>query len=159
VADHATVHFGALSVDQSATEHTELRMTSYEVRSIGHVDSPLVDREAAPKQGFEGAPDAWLVFVPEVTAALRDLTVGDEVWVLTWLHRAHRDVLAVHPRDDPRNPETGVFSTRSQDRPNPIGLHRVRIAAIDGLRVLVSELEALDGTPILDIKPVLTGGR
>lgn len=134
-------------------------MTSYEVRSLGHVESPLVDRKAAPKQGFEGAPDAWLVFTPEVSDALRDLAVGDEVWVLTWLDRAHRDVLAVHPRDDPRNPETGVFSTRSQDRPNPIGLHRVLIAAIDGLRVLVSGLEALDRTPILDVKPVLAGGR
>ena len=134
-------------------------MMSYEVRSIGHVESQLVDREAAPKQGFEGAPDAWLVFAPEVTDALRDLAVGDELWVLTWLHRAHRDVLAVHPRDDPRHPETGVFSTRSQDRPNPIGLHRVRITALDGLRVRVSDLEALDGTPILDVKPVLVGGR
>jgi tRNA-Thr(GGU) m(6)t(6)A37 methyltransferase TsaA len=134
-------------------------MTSYEVRSIGHIESPLVEREAAPKQGFEGAPDAWLVFAPDVSEALRDLTVGDEVWVLTWLHRARRDVLAVRPRDDPRNPETGVFSTRSQDRPNPIGLHRVRIGAIDGLRVLVNELEAVDGTPILDVKPVLAGGR
>jgi tRNA-Thr(GGU) m(6)t(6)A37 methyltransferase TsaA len=94
-----------------------------------------------------------------VAEGIRDFAVGDDVFVLTWLHRAQRDVLAVHPRDDPRNPETGVFSTRSQDRPNPIGLHRVRIAAIDGLRVLVQHLEAPDGTPIVDIKPVLAGGR
>jgi tRNA-Thr(GGU) m(6)t(6)A37 methyltransferase TsaA len=131
----------------------------YEVRPVGYVESSLVDREGAPKQGFEGAPDAWLVFDSGVAEAIRDLAVGAEVFVLTWLHRAQRDVLAVHPRDDPRNPETGVFSTRSQDRPNPIGLHRVRVAAVDGQRVLVHDLEAFDGTPIVDVKPVLAGGR
>jgi tRNA-Thr(GGU) m(6)t(6)A37 methyltransferase TsaA len=133
--------------------------TPYRIRPIGHVESPLVAPAAAPKQGSEGAPPAWLVFDPDVARGVRDLAVGDDVFVLTWLHRARRDVLAVHPRDDPRNPETGVFSTRSQDRPNPIGLHRVRIAAIDGLRVLVHDLEAIDGTPIVDVKPVLAGGR
>jgi tRNA-Thr(GGU) m(6)t(6)A37 methyltransferase TsaA len=133
--------------------------TSYEVRAIGHVESPLVDRETAPKQGTEGAPEAWLVFDPEVAEGVRDLAVGADVFVLTWLHLAQRDVLAVHPRDDPRNPETGVFSTRSSDRPNPIGLHRVQIAAIDGLRMLVRDLEAIDGTPIVDVKPVLTNVR
>jgi tRNA-Thr(GGU) m(6)t(6)A37 methyltransferase TsaA len=131
----------------------------YEVRPIGYVESPLVDTRNAPMQGTEGAPDAWLVFNPEVVEAARDLAVGAEVFVLTWLHQARRDVLAVHPRDDPRNPETGVFSTRSQDRPNPIGLHRVQIAAINGPRVLVRDLEAVDGTPIVDVKPVLAGGR
>jgi tRNA-Thr(GGU) m(6)t(6)A37 methyltransferase TsaA len=135
-------------------------MTSpYEVRPIGSVESPLVDPKTAPKQGDEGAPEAWLVFDPDVAQAIRDLAVGDEVFVLTWLHQARRDVLAVHPRDDPRTPETGVFSTRSQDRPNPIGLHRVQIAAINGYRVLVQDLEAVDGTPIADVKPVLAGGR
>ncbi|HEX2158671.1 MAG TPA: tRNA (N6-threonylcarbamoyladenosine(37)-N6)-methyltransferase TrmO [Actinomycetes bacterium] len=135
-------------------------MTSpYEVRPIGSVESPLVDPKTAPKQGDEGAPEAWLVFDPDVAQAIRDLAVGDEVFVLTWLHQARRDVLAVHPRDDPRTPETGVFSTRSQDRPNPIGLHRVQIAAINGYRVLVQDLEAVDGTPIVDVKPVLAGGR
>jgi tRNA-Thr(GGU) m(6)t(6)A37 methyltransferase TsaA len=134
-------------------------VAAYEIRPVGHVESPLVDRASAPKQGFEGAPQAWLVFHPEVTEGIRDLAVGAEIFVLTWLHQARRDVLAVHPRDDPRNPETGVFSTRSQDRPNPIGLHRVTIAAVDGPRVLVRDLEAFDGTPILDVKPVLAGGR
>ncbi len=133
--------------------------TTYEITPIGYVESSLVDRERAPKQGTEGAPEAWLVFDPDVAEGIRDLAVGAEVFVLTWLHQAQRDVLAVHPRDDPRNPETGVFSTRSQDRPNPIGLHRVRIAAIDGPRVLVRDLEAFDGTPIVDVKPVLAGGR
>jgi tRNA-Thr(GGU) m(6)t(6)A37 methyltransferase TsaA len=131
----------------------------YDIRPIGYVESPLVDRDTAPKQGDEGAPDAWLVFHPEVAEGIRDLAVGTEILVLTWLHLAERDVLVVRPRRDPRNPETGVFSTRSPDRPNPVGLHRVRIAAIDGLRVLVPELEALDGTPIVDVKPVLAGGR
>jgi tRNA-Thr(GGU) m(6)t(6)A37 methyltransferase TsaA len=131
----------------------------YEITPIGRVESPLVDRETAPKQGFEGAPEAWLVIDPAMATGIRDFAVGDEIFVLTWLHQAQRDVLAVHPRDDPRNPETGVFSTRSQDRPNPIGLHRVGITAIDGLRVRVRDLEAVDGTPVVDVKPVLTGGR
>jgi tRNA-Thr(GGU) m(6)t(6)A37 methyltransferase TsaA len=131
----------------------------YEIRPIGYVESPPLDRESAPKQGLEGAPNAWLVFNSDVAEGGRDLAVGADVFVLTWLHRARRDVLAVHPRDDPRNPEAGVFSTRSQDKPNPIGLHRVRIAAIDGPRVLVRDLEAFNGTPIVDVKPVLAGGR
>jgi tRNA-Thr(GGU) m(6)t(6)A37 methyltransferase TsaA len=133
--------------------------STYEIRPIGYVESPLVDPKTAPKQGFEGAPQAWLVFNPDMAEGIRDLAVGADVFVLTWLHQAQRDVLAVHPRDDPRNPETGVFSTRSQDRPNPIGLHRVHIAAIDALRVLVQDLEAVDGTPIVDVKPVLASGR
>src|SRR4029450_7077585 len=133
--------------------------TPYEVRPVGHVESTLVDRRAAPKQGFEGRRDACVVFAPEVAEAIRDLAVGTDVLVLTWLHQARRDVLAVHPRDDPRNPETGVFSTRSQDRPNPIGLHRVQVAAVDGLRVLVRDLGAFDGPPIVDAKPALGGDR
>jgi len=136
-----------------------MELAAFEVRPIGHVESSLVDREAAPKQGFEGGPEAWLVFHPDVAEGIRDLAPGADVLVLTWLHQARRDVLAVHPRDDPRNPETGVFSTRSADRPNPIGLHQVRVVAVDGLRVLVRDLEAVDGTPIVDVKPVLSGGR
>jgi tRNA-Thr(GGU) m(6)t(6)A37 methyltransferase TsaA len=128
---------------------------SYEVRPIGRVESSLTDPAAAPKQGDEGAPEATLAFVAGVSEGLRSLREGDEVVVLTWLDRADRDVLAVHPRDDPANPETGVFSTRSANRPNPIGLHRVRIVAIEGTRVRVQDLEAVDGTPILDLKPVL----
>lgn len=134
-------------------------MTSYEIRPVGHVESPLTDRATAPKQGVEGAPPAWLVFRPDVADAARDLAVGDELWVLTWLHRSDRTVLRVHPRGDPRRPLTGVFSTRSPDRPNPVGLHRVRVTAVDGLRVRVSDLEAVDGTPVVDVKPVLAGGR
>jgi tRNA-Thr(GGU) m(6)t(6)A37 methyltransferase TsaA len=132
---------------------------SYVLRPIGRVESPLIDRESAPKQGDEGAPEAWLVFAPEVREALRDLRVGTEVLVLTWLDRASRDVLSVHPRDDLSRPETGVFATRSADRPNPIGLHRVGIVAVDGTRVRVRDLEAIDGTPVLDVKPVLGAER
>jgi tRNA-Thr(GGU) m(6)t(6)A37 methyltransferase TsaA len=127
----------------------------YILRPIGWVESPLEDPETAPKQGDEGAPDAWLVFQQAVREGLRDLRAGDEVILLTWLDRARRDVLAVHPRGDLSRPETGVFSTRSPHRPNPIGLHRVAILAVDGLRVQVRDLEALNGTPIVDIKPVL----
>lgn len=125
------------------------------LRPIGRVESPLTRPEEAPLQGDEGAPEAWLVFEPAVREGLRSLEPGAEVLVLTWLDRASRDVLAVHPRGDLSRPLTGVFSTRSQDRPNPIGLHRVEIASIDGLRVRVRNLEALDGTPILDVKPVI----
>lgn len=126
-----------------------------ELRPIGRVESTLVDPAAAPKQGHEGAPQAWLVFDATVAAGLADLRAGDEILVLTWLDRASRDVLVVHPRDDPAAPETGVFSTRSADRPNPIGVHQTTIIAVDGSRVLVAELEAVDGTPIVDVKPVL----
>jgi tRNA-Thr(GGU) m(6)t(6)A37 methyltransferase TsaA len=132
---------------------------TYEITPIGVVESPLTDRESAPKQGGEGAPDAALVFEPDVADALADLRAGDDVFVFTWLHEAERDVLVVHPRGDPDNPLTGVFSTRSPARPNPIGLHRVRILAVDGLRVRVADLEAIDGTPIVDIKPVLDATR
>jgi tRNA-Thr(GGU) m(6)t(6)A37 methyltransferase TsaA len=135
-------------------------MTSqYEIHPIGYVESPLVDPATAPKQGVEGAPEATLVFRADVADGLRDLVADAEVWVLTWLHKARRDVLAVHPRDDPANPLTGVFSTRSQDRPNPVGLHRVRVVAVDGLRARVRDLEAVDGTPVVDVKPVIGGGR
>ena len=122
---------------------------------IGRVESELTDPAAAPKQGPEGAPDAWLVFDPGVADGLSDIAAGDRLIVLTWLDRARRDVLQVHPRDDPSNPLTGVFSTRSADRPNPIGLHPVEVLEVDGLRLRVGTLEAVDGTPILDVKPVI----
>ncbi|NUU20130.1 MAG: tRNA (N6-threonylcarbamoyladenosine(37)-N6)-methyltransferase TrmO [Streptomycetaceae bacterium] len=125
------------------------------MRPIGHVESPLQRRDEAPRQGDEGAPEAWLVFDAAVADGLRDLREGTDVLVLTWFDRARRDVLAVHPRGDAARAETGVFSTRSPDRPNPIGLHRVEIAEIAGTRVRVRNLEALDGTPVLDVKPVL----
>lgn len=131
--------------------------SGFTLAPIGRVESPLTDPATAPKQGPEGSPEAWLVFEPGVVEGLADLVVGDRVIVLTWLDRASRDVLQVHPRDDPSNPLTGVFKTRSADRPNPIGIHPVEITEIDGARVGVRDLEAVDGTPILDVKPVLGG--
>ncbi len=122
---------------------------------IGRVESSLTEPGEAPKQGFEGGPDAWLVLEPRVADALDGLVPGARVIVLTWLDRADRSVLRVHPRDDRSNPVRGVFSTRSADRPNPIGLHEVEVLEIDANRVKVSDLEALDGTPVLDLKPVL----
>jgi len=119
------------------------------------VESSLTRREDAPLQGSEGAPAAWIVFEDGVRDAMRDLRSGDRVVVLTWLHEADRDVQLVHPRDDVSVPETGVFSTRSPDRPNPVGLHPVEVVEVDGLRVLVRPLEAIDGTPVVDVKPVL----
>ena len=127
------------------------------LRPIGFVESPLTDRESAPKQGREGSPEAWLVFEPAVEEGLQDLRVGERVIVITWLDRAHREVLKVHPRDDLSIREHGVFSTRSSDRPNPIGLHLVEIVSIEDLRIQVRDLEALDGTPILDVKPRIEG--
>jgi tRNA-Thr(GGU) m(6)t(6)A37 methyltransferase TsaA len=127
----------------------------FELTPVAIVESPLTDMAAAPKQGDEGAPDAWLVFEPGVLEGLEGLAPGYRVIVLTWLDRADRDVLRVHPRDDVSNPLRGVFGTRSQDRPNPIGLHEVEIREMDGRRVRVGPLEALDGTPVVDVKPVL----
>jgi len=132
----------------------------FTLKPIGYVRSPLVDRDAAPKQGNEGAPAAWLEFAPEFQEGLRDLMNGDEVLLLTWLHRGDRDTLVVHPRDEESAPLRGVFSTRSQDRPNPVGIHRVRIAEVAGAtRFKVLDLEAIDGTPIIDLKPVLDRRR
>ncbi|MGH9212598.1 MAG: tRNA (N6-threonylcarbamoyladenosine(37)-N6)-methyltransferase TrmO [Acidimicrobiales bacterium] len=132
---------------------------SFVLRPIGVVRSPLTDRASAPKQGAEGSPDAWVVFEPAILDGLADVGPGEHVIILTWLDRARRDVLRTRPRDDPANPEIGVFSTRSPDRPNPIGLHLVEVLAIDvgGGRLQVRNLEALDGTPVVDVKPVLPG--
>jgi tRNA-Thr(GGU) m(6)t(6)A37 methyltransferase TsaA len=127
----------------------------FTVRPIGHVESPLTSTADAPRQGDEGAPEAYLILDPIVQAGLDRIAVGDEIIVLTWLHEADRSVLKVHPRGDTNRPEQGVFSTRASSRPNPIGLHRVRVLGLNGIRVHVSDLEAIDGTPIVDIKPVL----
>jgi tRNA-Thr(GGU) m(6)t(6)A37 methyltransferase TsaA len=128
----------------------------FTLRPIGYVSSPLGDRARAPKQGNEGAPAAWLDFLPAVAPGLHHLRVGDEILVLTWLDRADRTTLEVHPRDDATLPLRGVFSTRSADRPNPIGIHRVTILEIASpIRVKVDAIEAIDQTPIIDVKPVL----
>jgi tRNA-Thr(GGU) m(6)t(6)A37 methyltransferase TsaA len=128
---------------------------AFDVTPIGRVESSLTDPASAPKQGHEGGPDAWLVLEPAVLDALQGIRPGARVIVLTWFHRARRDLLRVHPRDDPANPMQGVFNTRSADRPNPIGLHEVEVLAVEGERVHVRPLEAIDGTPVVDLKPVL----
>ena len=127
----------------------------YVLKPIGVVRSPLLRREDAPRQGSEGAPDACIVLEPSVADALQGISVGDRLVLLTWLHEADPSVLQVHPRDDETRPLTGVFATRSSDRPNPIGLHEVTVLGIDGLELVVGPLEAIDGTPVVDIKPVL----
>ncbi|HEU4939640.1 MAG TPA: tRNA (N6-threonylcarbamoyladenosine(37)-N6)-methyltransferase TrmO [Vicinamibacterales bacterium] len=126
-----------------------------ELRPVGTITSTLKARRDAPKQGSEGAPDAWLEVDAAFAEALDGLEVGDEILVITWLHQAQRDVLKVHPRSNPRNRLTGVFATRSPDRPNPVGLHPVVVRAIDGIRLRIGPIEAIDGTPVIDIKPVL----
>jgi tRNA-Thr(GGU) m(6)t(6)A37 methyltransferase TsaA len=128
---------------------------SLDLHSIGVIRSSIVSRAEAPKQGYEGAPDAWLELVPEVGPGLEGIEAGDEIIVITWLDRGNRETLRVHPRGNPANPITGVFATRSPDRPNPIGLHRVRVHQREGLRLRVGPIEVLDGTPVVDLKPVL----
>ncbi|MER7247215.1 tRNA (N6-threonylcarbamoyladenosine(37)-N6)-methyltransferase TrmO [Kribbella sp. NPDC000426] len=129
----------------------------FAVYPIARVESSLRDRSDAPRQGDEGAPEAWIVFDASVRDALADVKAGDEVILITWFDRADRAVQKVHPRSDTTRPPTGVFSTRSPDRPNPLGLHRVTVLAVDDLRLHVNNLEALNGTPIVDVKPVLGG--
>jgi tRNA-Thr(GGU) m(6)t(6)A37 methyltransferase TsaA len=127
----------------------------YSLHPIGDIRSTLRSPHEAPRQGAEGAPDAWLEVRSAFARALRGVSAGDDAIVITWLHRANRETLEVHPRDDPRNPLAGVFATRSQDRPNPLGLHRVTVREISGTRMLIGPIEAIDGTPVVDIKPVL----
>jgi tRNA-Thr(GGU) m(6)t(6)A37 methyltransferase TsaA len=129
--------------------------TAYTIYPIGVVRSELKNREEAPMQGYEGAPEAWIEIVPEAADGLQGIEAGSYAILLTWLHQSERDTLLVHPRGDPDAPLTGVFATRSPDRPNPIGLHRVKVLEVDGRRLRVGPLEAIDGTPVVDIKTVL----
>jgi tRNA-Thr(GGU) m(6)t(6)A37 methyltransferase TsaA len=131
-------------------------MNTFEIRSIGSVSSSLRTLDAAPRQADEGAPEAWLVFEPEAIEGLRNIRAGDDLILITWLDRARRDVITVHPRGDASRPPEGVFSTRSPHRPNPLGLHEVHVTAVESGRLRVSSLEAIDGTPIVDVKPVLS---
>jgi tRNA-Thr(GGU) m(6)t(6)A37 methyltransferase TsaA len=128
----------------------------YTLRPIGHLRSALRDLESAPRQGNEGGPDAWLEIEPALSTALRGIAAGDQLIVITWLHRAKRDVLEVHPRGDPAVPLAGVFATRSPHRPNPLGLHRVTVREIAGSRLRVGPIEAIDGTPVVDVKIALS---
>lgn len=137
-----------------ATTHA---LPVFSMHTIGHVRSVLTEPADAPRQGDEGAPDAWLEIEPAYARALHRIAAGDELVVITWLHLADRAVHQVHPRDDPATPLTGVFATRSPDRPNPLGLHRVGVHERDGLRLRVGPIEAIDGTPVVDLKAVLHG--
>ena len=130
-------------------------MSSFELRAVGRVESSLKNPEDAPRQADEGAPEAWLVFDEAVRPALLGTRAGGEAILITWLHRASREILQAHPRRDPSRPIEGVFSTRSPNRPNPLGLHRVQIEEVDGVRVRVRGLEAIDGTPIVDMKAIV----
>ena len=130
---------------------------SFQLRPVGVIRSTLKARSKAPKQGSEGAPDAWLEVKPFAALALDGLAIGDDVIVITWFHRAKREVLKVHPRSDPRRRLTGVFATRSPDRPNPLGLHRVTVREVAKNRLRIGPIEAIDGTPVVDIKPLLCG--
>jgi tRNA-Thr(GGU) m(6)t(6)A37 methyltransferase TsaA len=125
---------------------------TWSLHPVGYIRSTLRRPEEAPKQGPEGAPDAWLEVDPAYARALSTIGVGDELVIVTWLHRADRAALEVHPRDDPRNPLTGVFATRSADRPNPLGLHPVTVRGIEGTWLRIGPIEAIDGTPVVDIK-------
>lgn len=129
--------------------------TDYTIEPIGIIRSELTSREAAPRQGYEGAPAAWLEVNSTVAEGLAGIAVGDEMIVITWFHEAHRNILKVHPRSDRNMPLAGVFATRSPDRPNPLGLHRVTVLEIAGNRLKIKPIEAIDGTPVVDIKPVL----
>ena len=130
---------------------------AFQLRPVGVIRSALKVRSKAPKQGSEGAPDAWLEVKPFAALALDGLAIGDDVIVITWLHQAKREVLKVHPRSDPRRRLTGVFATRSPDRPNPLGLHRVTVREVAKNRLRIGPIEAIDGTPVVDIKPLLCG--
>ena len=130
-------------------------MKAFSIEPIGIIRSEIKNREDAPLFYTEGAPNAFLEILPAYIEGLDRMQVGDEIIVITWFHRAHRDVLKVHPRGDPSNPLTGVFSTRSPDRPNPLGLHRVRVLEINPGRLHIGPIEAIDGTPVVDIKPVV----
>jgi tRNA-Thr(GGU) m(6)t(6)A37 methyltransferase TsaA len=145
------------TVWQIATYHGKVAPAepAFTVVPVGLVRSPLLERKQAPRQGDEGAPDAWIEVKHDLADALSGLRVGDELVVITWLHRSKRDALKVHPRGDANAPLTGVFATRSPDRPNPLGLHRVAVREIVGARLKVGPLEAIDGTPVVDIKPIL----
>lgn len=137
------------------SDKKDMSKTSYTIEPIGVIHSKLTRLEDAPMQGDEGAPEAWLELTPLSAPGLKGIMKGDEIILLTWLHLAERDVLEVHPRGDVNRPLTGVFATRSPDRPNPIGLHRVSVLEVTDQKLRVAHLEAIDGTPIVDIKPVL----
>jgi tRNA-Thr(GGU) m(6)t(6)A37 methyltransferase TsaA len=133
-----------------------LKAMDYLLNPVGYVRSSLKQRKNAPRQGYLGAPDAWLEIAPAFRKCLEGIAGGDEIILITWLHQARRNIMKVHPQSDKNIPLTGVFATRSPDRPNPVGLHRVKVLEVQGKRLKVGPLEAIDGTPVVDIKPVLS---
>jgi tRNA-Thr(GGU) m(6)t(6)A37 methyltransferase TsaA len=151
-----TRYVGARSVSNIGGYNQERKM--YSLQPIGYIRSRLRELAEAPRQGSEGAPDAWLEVNPSFEKALSGIVTGDELMIVTWLHLAKRDVLEVHPRGDPEIPLAGVFATRSPHRPNPLGLHRVTVREISGTRLRIGPIEAIDGTPVIDVKPVLVEG-
>jgi len=158
----ASSHRGPVSMSGKPAKPQTKRKSPSKIpsfRAVGIIHSELKSRKNAPRQGAEGAPEAWLEVHDFAAPALEGLVIGDEIIVLTWLHQSRREVLKVHPRGNKQNPLTGVFSTRSPDRPNPIGLHRVSVRQIDGNRLRIGPIEAIDGTPVVDIKPVLCPGQ
>jgi tRNA-Thr(GGU) m(6)t(6)A37 methyltransferase TsaA len=146
-----------MSIRRSAEIEMGTRAGGGRLRTVGVISSTLRSVSHAPMQGREGAPDAWLEVRPWAASALDGIAAGDELVVITWLHRARRDVLRVHPRSDPWTPLTGVFATRSPDRPNPLGLHPVIVRAVEGHRLRIGPIEAIDGTPVVDVKVLLPG--
>jgi tRNA-Thr(GGU) m(6)t(6)A37 methyltransferase TsaA len=130
-------------------------MDSFLIQPIGFVRSELKDRDAAPRQSYEGAPDAWIEIKGEFAEGLEGITAGQEIILITWFHESRRDKLKVHPRGDRNVPQAGIFTTRSPERPNPLGLHRVTVRQVSANRIKVGPVEAIDGTPVVDIKPVL----
>jgi tRNA-Thr(GGU) m(6)t(6)A37 methyltransferase TsaA len=149
----SSTYDGYVNVKEKEDPAVESRRLS--LRPIGIIRSVLEEKSRAPKQGSEGAPDAWLEVRPWATEGLQGVAIGDKIFIITWLHRGRRDVLRVHPRGDRRRPLAGVFATRSPDRPNPLGLHAVTVRKIAGNRLRIGPIEAIDGTPVVDIKPVL----
>jgi tRNA-Thr(GGU) m(6)t(6)A37 methyltransferase TsaA len=132
------------------------RVLTYSLKPVGTIRSSLKRRKNAPRQGYLGAPDVWLEIAPAFAKCLEGIVLGEEIILITWLHQARRTVMKVHPQSDKNNPLTGVFATRSPDRPNPLGLHRVKVLEMQRNRLKVGPLEAIDGTPVVDIKPVLS---
>jgi len=128
---------------------------NFVLKPIGVIGSTLSNLKEAPKQGFQGSQEAWIRINADVIEGMKDIHVGDEILIITWLHLADRSILQVHPQDNPKNPLTSVFATRSADRPNPIGLHPVKVLEVSGDKIRVAPIEAIDGTPVVDIKPVI----
>jgi tRNA-Thr(GGU) m(6)t(6)A37 methyltransferase TsaA len=141
---------------RSRRKKSSMRIAQMKLRPIAIIRSTIKRRKEAPKQGFEGAPDVWLEIKPFAARGFEGISAGDELFIVTWLHQGRRDVLKVHPRSDPQRKLTGVFATRSPDRPNPLGLHRATVRKVEKKQIRIGPMEVIDGTPVVDVKPVLS---